>query len=958
MKRKSCYRLSLAIATALVAPSAFSQQDDDSPALENVTVTGTRIVRDGFNTPTPVTVLSAEDIALSGSTTLGDFLNELPQLGSTFSLGNSSRFIGTAGLNLLDLRRLGTNRTLVLVDGRRHVAGTPGSAAVDVNTIPMEMVERVEVITGGASAIYGADAVTGVVNFILRDDYEGVSFSGQYGQADDSSFTRDSISLTAGRNFGSGGNAVFSVEMATQDALSAKDRPQTGIPVRLVNNPADGDSGGTNDGIPDQIYVQNAGLWIISTGGLVPLGSGYIFDPDGSFRQVNRGTDFGGGECTNCDFIDLRNTTQLQPELERLALNGKLSYAFDDAHSMFLEAKYVDVQTLSSGQPAFDFGRAITVNRDNAYLDSNATAFMDANGLATLPVRRFNEDAGLRIEDNERETARIVLGLEGQLNNSWDYNVSGVWGRTTQTQVNNNNRINDRWLASTDAVVDPSTGNVVCRATIDPNATLPGSSTPVPTFARTGCIPTSIFGDGAVNPAAAAWFNTDAIRSNEIEQKVVSGYATTEFGGLAAGPIGFAGGVEYREEESSSNPDPLSALGLTFLNALAPTVGDYDVTEVFAEFTVPLLANAPFAESLSLDVAGRFADYSTVGNAPTWKAGLDWQPMEDIRFRTTYSEAIRAPNIGELFGGRSQNFFTVTDPCSEDQLNNGINGRATREANCRALGIAQGFDSTVDAATIPGFSGGNPGLSEEEAETFTAGFVFTPSWAEGLALSIDYWDIQIDESIATVTGQQIVNRCVDDPGGINNQFCALVTRDGMSELTSILSISQNVQALEASGYDLEASYGMDLYGGRLTARTIATYLEDNVTFPFQSDPTSEVRNDSFLGQPELAGNINLTYDRGNWQVNWESRYLDSMSQTRFETLANNPDIQAQNFTGGVTYHDLQVRYRFDNGLELYAGGDNIGDKDAPVFLTATGNGSGLYDNIGRFYYGGLRFAFE
>lgn len=948
--------LAVAIGLALVQPLLAQSGDDDqeAQALEQITVTGSRIPREGFITPTPITVLNAEDIRATGAVTIGDLLNELPQLGSTFSLSNSSRFIGTVGLGLLDLRRLGSVRTLVLVNGRRHVGANAGTSSVDVNTIPVEWIDRVEVITGGASAVYGADAISGVVNFILKRSFDGYGVRAQTGISDEGSFNRSFASLTAGQNFAEGrGSAGISLEASSQDRLRYQDRAFSRISYRSILNP---------NAPPGRLIAPNAGLFSFSEGGVfsVPGLGRFIFDPDGSFRPQNLGTFFDAqGNCQDCDYLDLNRVADLQPGFDRVSFNTNVNFDLSPEHQLFFEGKYARTESSFFGQPVFSSPAAYRIARDNAYVSPQLGAFMDANNVSLLNIARFDVDAGQRGEDVTRETTRAVLGLEGVLFRDWTYEISANYGRTSESRSNLNNRINERFFASIDAVLDEN-GNPVCRSVLDPTSINTHTGQVVSEFARVGCVPTSIFGAGAVSPDAAAWFNTTSNSSTVLTQQVLSAsIGHGELFTLPAGPVGFAGGVEYRKEKSQQNTDALAAAGLTFLNAIPSRGGSYDVNELYAEFTVPLLGDLPGIQNLTLDLAGRYSDYSTIGSTSTWRGGLDWTVFDDLRFRATASKAIRAPNIAELFNPQSENFFSIQDPCSAPNVPNAPDP-AVRRANCTALGVPEDFVSTM-AATRRGLSGGNPDLDPEAAKTYTLGFVYTPSWAPDLGVSVDWWDIEITDAISSISGQVTANRCVDAPGGINNEFCERVRRDAATfEIDFVTAISQNLQKLQAQGIDLEVAYRFDLFGGDLNARAISTFLRKRRTFAFQNDPDEFTENRGVLGDPRRLVNLSLGYTFGPASVSWQTRFIDDMLRVSNESFRSNPDQQYPIRTGSVTYTDLQTRYRFSGmarGLEAYLGIDNVFDKNPPYALFGDGEGSALFDNIGRYYYVGLNYTF-
>ncbi|MEM7280546.1 MAG: TonB-dependent receptor [Pseudomonadota bacterium] len=952
--------LSSAVALALgLGHTVAAQESDEAEGLDEIVVTGSRIQRNTLVTPNPVTVLDSSDIEVSGSVNIGDLLNELPALGTTFGTQNSDRFIGTAGLNLLDLRRLGTARTLVLVNGQRHVPGSIGSAAVDVNSIPVGLIERVEVLTGGASATYGADAVTGVVNFILKDDFNGFQIDAQTGRSQDD-LERSSVDMLLGFDFNEGrGNAVFAFEYSTVGALSAADR---GIPpYRTVNNLSDGDSVDANgnvinDGIPDEVITANAGLSIITNGGYFSAGgTNYVFDAPNSFRPANPGTNFGSSECGNgCDFLDLQSFVNLSTPQDRYSFATMFDYQLWQGHNLHVEGKYVNSRAKGSGQPHFNFFN-LTIPSDNAFIMPDLAQVLTDAGSTGFNLNRFNVDAGLRGQDNERETSRVVVGLNGPINDRFSYEANVVYGRTTSQQLNTFNRINERFFAAADAVIDPATGQTVCRHTLDPTSTNASLGRSLDASIVGACVPVNLFGEGAVSQEAIDYFSTTAVRQAVLDQFVFNAYVTGSIVELPAGELGFAAGVEYREESSEDLPDALDALGLTFGNALQPEAGEFDVKEIFGEISVPILNDKPGANSLSLDLAARFSDYSTIGDTFTWRAGVEYAPIPAVRFRGTYSEAIRAPNIGELFGPQNQTFFAVLDPCSEDRLDLGVNGRATREANCRALGIPVGFDAQ-DQVTREGLQGGNPGLEAEESESFTLGLVLNP--IDGLGIAIDYWDITIDDAIDVAAAQDILNRCVDATTGLDNEFCPLISRDATNNITLIVQTQQNIAGLTASGVDVEASYEFGVGDDTLRLQMIATYLDDLTDFPFQSDPLSGEQDAGGLGDPELAGQFNVSYYRDNLALNWSIRYLDSQLRLDIEDVEVNPDAQTPLSTESTFYHDLHARWDATDNVALSFGIDNVLDEDLPFGLNGTGAGSGVFDNVGRFFYGRISYRME
>ncbi|QSX29923.1 TonB-dependent receptor [Shewanella cyperi] len=934
-------RLSLLAASSMAALSLaapVAAEEEAGAKIERVEVTGSRIYREGAIAPSPVTVISAEALINTGAINIGEALNELPALANTYSLSNSGSSIGTAGLNLLDLRGMGASRTLVLVDGKRHVASSPGTASIDVNTIPTEWVESVEIITGGASAIYGADAVTGVVNFKMKKQIEGLSASAMAGVADDSDYNNQKFTFAYGSNFADGrGNAALSIEYAQQDKLGMLDRDQTAVSWASLRNP-DGDTVNT--------LHPNAGYWAISNGGTVGFFGGtpgiYTFKPDGTPVEVGTGEITDSIKCAGegCDFINLRQWEELQPEFDRTTVNFKGNYDLNDNLNAYVEAKWSQTNATTSGQPAFFFfdPENTFITRDNPFISDELGALMDQTGVGYVVVNRFMTDMGPRIEDDERTTQRYVAGLKGVVLEDWDMEAYAVYGETEQTRTNLNNLIFKNFQQSVDAVLD-SNGNIVCRDEAAQAA---------------GCVPVNLFGDGAVSAAAADWFSTTTVGSATIKQTVLGGtLSNSALLELPAGMVGFAAGVEYRKEESQTHEDPFAASGATFFNALQDEGGDFSVKEIFAETSIPLLEDLPGIQNLTLDGAIRYADYSTIGSATSWKLGLDWTIVDSLRLRSTLSTALRAPNIGEYYGAQSQNFFNVDDSCRASNLADlTAEQYAVRSANCAALGVPADFDSDYDSATLEGVSGGNDQLDPEKSDSYTVGLVYQPSYLEGFTMTVDYWNIDITDAIANISAQDIIDRCVDSPTGIDNQYCALITRDSAShEITNLVQTVQNVAKQEASGIDLEFGYDFQLFGGDLRTNLISTYLIERNEYPFQDEKDEYEEYAGTVGEAKWQGQLNLNYSYDAWNLNWKTRYLDEV-QLYTKQFRSNYDVPYSNVMtyGSYSITDLFATYAMDNGLEIGFGIDNLFDRDLPIATTGTGSGSASYDNIGRFFY--------
>ncbi len=941
-------RLSLTSAVALTtvfSATATAQQAKSVEQVERVQVTGSRIFREGAISQAPVTAISGKDLMETGALNIGEALNELPALASTYSLANSGNYIGTAGLNLLDLRGMGASRTLVLVNGKRHVSSSAGSASVDTNTIPTAWIESVEIITGGASAIYGADAVTGVVNFKLKKDIQGLDVSATAGKANDNPYHNEKFTFSYGQDIADGdGNIAFAAEFASQNNMNALDRSQTRTPYAAVPNKLNKDKKDANgntihDGIPDQVVTANTGYYdSLNQGNFYLNGKWFLFNDDSSVRLQNLGTAYPSkGMCTDCDFINLREYQDLQPQFDRYNFNLKADYDLSADLNLSASAKHVVSKGNSEDQPSFFWAdESLEIKADNAYMTDSLRQLMTANNVSEVYVARYNKDAGQRIEKNTRTTDQFNLVLSGQLNEDWSFESFATHGQTKLEQINLNNLIKKNFFQSVDAIKDAK-GNIVCR---DADAR------------AAGCVPTSIFGQTAINAQARNWFNTTSLSESKIEQQVAGfNVANGTLLELPAGNLGVAAGVEYRHEQSDSLPDAFAATGATFLNAIKETHGKFNVKEVFAETTIPLLADLPYVQDLSLNTAVRYADYSTIGDATSWKTGLDWTLTDELRFRSTYSVALRAPNIGELFAPLSQTYFnSLNDPCDAK-----YNQNATRVSNCAKLGIPVDFIATSTGASIDGLNGGNMTLKPEESDSYTLGFVYQPEQIDNLTFTVDYWSIEIEDAIDYVSAQNILNKCVDSASGLNAQFCNLIRRDDKKQIRFITSTAQNVAAQTAEGVDFEVGYDFDALGGRFKTKLIGTYLDSRKAYSFQSNPTEFEENAGTEGEAVWQENFSLAYRYDAWTASWKTRHLSGISLYNPQELALNPDPSNIMGYGSYFVTDISLGYQFANGVNWSVGIDNLLDRDLPGVTTGTGVGSASYDNIGQFFYTTVSF---
>ena len=964
-------------------------QTDTDDDLEEIVVTGTRIASGNLQGAVPVMTVDSEYIQLSGEAVLTNLLQQTPSLIGSVSgdvTGDSGAGLdGGDGTAALNLRNLGESRTLVLVNGRRHVASRAGTAVVDINTIPTALVERVEVLTGGASAIYGADGVSGVVNFIMRDDFEGMDFRIQSSIPDGSGGENYLASATIGTNFADNrGNIALNVEYFRQDRLLNTQRGMIpGLPESVSLNPAD-DTGVDDPNLPDRILVANQALPLTSREGVlftgpfsfdffVPTytGDGRVFDQGILLSDQNQ---IGGDGLPDFNPV----TGPLIAQQDRYNINLLSHYEFTDAVEGYFEFKYVDTEMVRSGG-ADTIDDSLVFVFDNPFIPSTVplVPFIADDGIGTpndfLTMGRDNFDTtGDRVDT--RELTRTVLGLRGDLTDNLQYDISYVYGEVETELLRPLTRIEDRTYAALDAVIDPATGEPTCRSNLDPS-TRPTNifdidpdvadylyGTPFPKFTffsqyniddfgdpnapsttftpgpNSGCFPLNYFGYQVQSPESVAFTHLPTTTKTKLTQSVFSAVVngdTESWFSLPAGPLGFALGTEYREEESRQTPDELSARGATQDPPVPATTGKFDVTEFFGEISIPLLSGRTMFEDLSIGGAVRFSDYSTVGDTTTSRATLSWSLVESFTLRGSFSRAIRAPNIAELFQPQANEFFEPDDPCRPQFL--GL-GSSTRVANCTADLAAVGVDlADLQQASGPflGFTGGNPNLIEETSDSFTAGAVWTPVFAPGLSISLDFWDIEIENAILETDIQDVINSCYDAPD-LNNQFCDTLTRSSVNGIfTSGQRSTVNIAFFESSGVDLEINYAFDitdLFGsgsnlGDARIRLVGTKVDSLSVVPVPGGGADDELGEleTFLGgaAPEDIVNFDLTWFRNDLSVNYQYTYRSSVLRLEKADLAQKPDTLFPFDTDSRQRHDLSAVYQFNDNFEIFGGVNNF-----------------------------------
>jgi len=956
-------------------------------ATETVVVTGSRIPQVGIYSSSPVTALGDHELKLEGTTNISGALQTLPSVvndGDGNTVNN-----GTAGIATVDLRNLGTKRTLVLVDGKRLVAAD-ASLDVDTNQIPAAMVERIEVLTGGASAVYGSDAVAGVVNIILKKDFEGMTLDSQFSSTDHSDGATNDSSFMLGVNSGDGkGNITIYGEYAHRDGVQGAARDFSTHALAATNY----------TGCAATQPATHFGGFCFSGSGTISEGRIKSKSLAGPTAGTTTMFTSGGGIATyDKRTFNFAPFQYLQTQGQRYAFGGNAHYQITPGIDFYSRLTFSN-NTATSQLAASPLTANFNVNCGNPLMSAAVRQAIfgttpgpnDLAGItaqcatesptlvsATNPIGIFNTrlvstalrltQVGPRIGDNEYDAYQIVLGARGGLGYGWNYDISAQYGRNTRSGDALNDALKQNFQNG--LLVDPTTGNCIS-----------GGS----------CSPLNFFSAGALTPANINYIREDLVRIGAVEQMDVQATATGDLGfaGIqspwAKEPVGAAIGVEYRQEHSNDLPDNnLQTGNLVGNQSVAATSGGFDVGEGYLEFRVPLIEDAPFFESLEANLAYRYDHYNTAGDADSYNIGLQWQPIDDLRFRGSFQRAVRAPNVSELFtpaGGSSAN--AGRDPCS---ANGG--GVVTTAALCEATGVpvASVFSSSLNCPTnqCQAATGGNPFLKPETSDSWTLGLVLTPTFIPGLTTTIDYYNIKIGGFIEATPISSILAACysttLNPTQSAANPSCSFIHRDALGQIDTansgfVVSAEGNIGEDKVQGFDVELNYDKDLSdlgwsgAGSLSMNVVGTLVTVN---------NSTLADGTILhcagvwgtncGEPQnrFKSNVRLTWtdNKSDFSLSLRWRHL---SGVEFEGnlpaaiapgfgFANNPTLQFPAYD----YFDLSGTWSVADAIDLRAGVRNILGKDPPLTDNNTAPASDInnntfpntYDALGRVIFVG------
>ncbi|MGL6158968.1 TonB-dependent receptor domain-containing protein [Microbulbifer sp.] len=923
-------------------------------------MTGSKIRQSPLEQNAPVTTLTEEDLRRSGANSIADILQRMPTSGGALNTKfNSSGNFGFppdgggigAGAAQVDLRNLGSNRVLVLVDGVRWVNGSSASgvsSATDLNTIPTSIIERVEVLEDGASAIYGSDAIAGVVNIITKKDYDGFGLSAHSGVTSEGDGQTQEYNLSWGVS-GDDTNMFFNLAFNDQEEIYASDRDIASYPIPGVEDCAAGCSAGTPQGGFFGIIDPNTGreLNLTTNDGVSGIP---VYDPA---NPGGPNDDFHA--FTNADRFNFAQYNLVQAPLKRWSAFSQISQELNDSVTMRFKALYNNRQSRNQAapEPLFigpDAGNGnlmdtIAIDVSNPYNPFGFT--IDPDTSPAYAITRRPLEGGPRVFRQDVDTFYVSGGFEGDFvlgERTFYWDTTLAYSRNHATQIKTGG-YNSRHLQ-------------LALGPVDECAAIPG------------CVPFNIFGgqgangEGTITQEMLDWVGF--IQKDESEQQLKD--FTANLSGslfeLPAGPLGFAMGFEYRDQEGYFQPDAVVVAGESAGVPSSPTSGSYDSNEFFVEFDVPLLADMTMARELNLSLAGRSQDYSTFGSEVTGKYGLRWRPVDDVMVRYSFAEGLRAPGIGELFGSQARFDQTLEDPCS------GLDGDTdpTIVESCVALGVPGDGSYTQLNPQISVTTGGNSELEPETSESVVWGIVYSPSWVDsvdwigGLDLELNHFDIEVEGAIQALNASTQLNACVQT---LDPVLCSGISRTGSGAINGFSNQLTNIGGIETSGYDFRITYETpETSVGTFRVQWANSFLSEYTEIFPSADGFLEVERegteigDPERGFPEWKFNVNLDWHHRDWAATWTLRYIDELTESceAVEGLGLCSDEAAlENKLDATVYNDVQLTWSPVNTSNRYAvtlGINNLFDEEPPECYSCALNGFDAtnYDAPGQFVY--------
>ena len=951
------------LAAVAFAPAHAQEPEQTQPAeaapqeTETIMVTGSRIARRDAVAESPILSVGREEVTTSGYVTMEQYLNTLPQV--TPGLSSQSNNPSSNGRAFIDLRGLGSSRNLVLVDGRRGMGSTAGGT-VDVNTIPAALIENTEIITGGAAATYGADAVAGVVNFILRDDFEGIELDTQYRLTEQEDGQEWNTDFTVGGNFDDGrGNAVFSASYFNREAMykdardfSAQASSRTGL------FPGGNWSTGTNS--PDQAAVDA----IFGPGACAASGgsAGFGFNPDGTPFCTGVAGDSsldivgytGPDEDVATQFAPDVFSYNFEPDnilvlpMERWNMFTAVNYEVNDHFRPYARAQYTNYNATQelAATPASGF----EVPVDNPFIGPELAALLDSRADPDAPIalgKRTNFLGG-RTGSTNHDVFQITTGATGDIVGSWTYDVYASYGRSSLNEIQGGNLR----IPQTQELLDADDGGAsICAGGFDP------------------------FGITPVSEDCADYMGLEAKNLTIVEQTTAEATVNGDLFELPAGMVQAAFGAGYRSLDYSFQPDSGLQPGLVAgFNGQLPVSGFLDYVDVYGEVLVPLLRDLPLIDEMSVTAGFRQSDNNQSGTADSWKLNGDWDVNDWLRFRGGVQRAVRSPSVTELFSPQTPNFPNIAgaDPCNSDSdFRTGPDAAAVQALCAQQAEVAglPGFQQSFDQAEA--LSGGNPDLQPEEADSYTFGFVANSPWTdpalERLYLSVDYWSIEINDVIASVGATTIIERCFnrDDANpnfDINNEWCQLFGRDDANgRIVDLQQLARNQATTATSGADIVVGWGYDFGGyGDLDLNLIATWVEKYESQTTSADPVYDfvgtIGSGTGSATPEWRATLNTTYSLNDLSLTLTSRWIDAMGHSAVVT-GSSPESNTG--TPGTHYFDLRGTYDLTDNVRLRAGVNNLFDQEPRLYSpnVQANTDPSTFDVLGRRFFVGVNARF-
>lgn len=974
------------------APAAPAEKSIATVELKKIAVTGSRIKSPNLTSSSPVTTVGAAEVKATGTTRVEDLLNALPQV---FADQGGNLANGATGTATVDLRGLGSSRTLVLIDGKRLQPGDPGDSTGDLNFIPSALIDRVDVLTGGASSTYGADAVAGVVNFIMKKDFQGVRLEAQRGIFNHKNDDKNYQNLLGLRNFKKPStnkwdgqswdlSAVIGANSAdSKGNLTAYATYRQIDPIDQGQRDFSACSLGLTGAAPGNFACNGSSTNTLGRflGGNPDFPSSQTLDPTGpgnTFRSYSAAR----------DSFNFAPFNYFQRNDERYTLGAFANYEFNAHADAYAQLMFMDDRTNAVIAPSGVFygNDIVTLSRDNPLISDAQEAVLFADGEDTVDalIGRRNVEGGPRDSDLRHASFRIVTGLKGDVMWDWSYDASYQYAKTTRDNIYRQEFSRVRSLRALDVIADPDSGAPVCRSVVD-------GSDP-------NCVPYNVFQIGGVTPEALQYLTLPGFAVGTVQERIASAFVSGPIGlqsPWAREAINLAVGIEHRAEESISEFDAafqsgdLAGQGAPSLNS----AGSFDVKEVFAEAKLPIWEAQPLGEELSIDLGYRYSDYSSIDPTTSYKFGLNYAPTLDAKLRFSYNRAVRAPNIGEIAQPTRVGLDGATDPCAGTANNeNGTpeagEATATRAecANDPLIAANPGLYGTIDpspASQYNGLLGTDPNLKAEKADTMTVGLVFTPTFLKGFSASLDYYQIKVKGFIDGYGADTILDTCYS--GGA---LCDLIVRNPTPGATFgslwlgqdgfVIDTTQNTGKLKVEGIDFKADYR--LRGTQIGLPDAGTFVFDYVSTLLLKQFTAPIPGNSVVAQNAAyeckgkygtqCGTPKAEYRhklRTTWQVPWYDgsvslawRYLGEVKTDGLGTTNSRADkLSAQN------YFDLFTSVRFDKKYTIRAGVNNVLDNDPPIIngeniTSVTGSGNTypqVYDSMGRFIFSSVTMDF-